>query len=231
LKDASLNGADAELKEGYVQSVRISAAVALPAGLGMAALSLPIVLTFYGSEWRPSAGPMALVAIWAAISTLDQLPGVVFKATGRAWLLTLTSVIQISLILPAIWFGAYFGFTAVAAAQVIERTISLGILGIFVGRVLKIPWFTTFTASAPLLVPSLAMVAVIYPMTLVLPPAVALVLAVPVGLLVYAGLLRVCAPSLYHTLVTPAWRTVRARIRPTATSEAQPQLTQGGAQS
>jgi PST family polysaccharide transporter len=217
LRETSANGSSEELRAGYVRTVQLSAAIALPAGLGMAALAVPLVLVLYGPEWRPSAAPLAFVAIWAALASLATLPGVVFKATGRSWLLTATGVLQIAVLLPAIWIAADYGIAAVAAAQVIEKIVSLSILGVFVGRVLHIPWHTTFTASAPLLLPSIVMAGLVFLLGVLLGPLLALVFAIPLGVGVYALLLRVFAPDLFQILVAPMLRASLSGIRPAAT--------------
>jgi lipopolysaccharide exporter len=214
LREASTSDSADELRDGYVRTVQLAAAMALPAGMGMAALAVPLVLFFYGSEWRPSAAPLAFVALWAALASLATLPGVVFKATGRSWLLTATGVAQLAVLLPAIWIAADYGITAVAAAQVVEKVISLGILGVFVARVLGIPWYTTFTAAAPLLPPSIATAALVYPLSIALSPLPALLVAIPLGVVAYGLLLRVFAPHLYTVLVAPVLRMRPSRLRP-----------------
>ena len=226
LRESSTHGSNDELRDGYVRTVRLAAAVALPAGLGMAALAVPLVLVLYGSEWRPSAAPLAFVAVWASLASLATLPGVVFKATGRSWLLTFTGLLQIAVLLPAIWIAADHGIAAVAAAQVVEKVISLAILGVFVGRVLRIPWYTTFTAAAPLLVPSVVMAGLVYGLGLLLEPFLALAIAIPLGAGVYALFLRLFTPDLYQILVAPALRASWSRVRPAPTEN--PRLTRGG---
>ena len=134
--------------------------VAWPAALGMAALALPLVLTLYGEKWRSAAAPLAFVAVWAGLASLASMPGAVFKALGRSWLLTATGIMQIAILFPAIWFAAPYGITAVAASQVVEKTVSLALLGVIIGRVLGIPWYAAFTAGAPALGLSALMAAV-----------------------------------------------------------------------
>ena len=95
--------------------------------------------------------PLAFVAVWSALASLAALPGVVFKATGRSWLLTSTGVAADRHLLPAIWIAADHGIAAVAAAQVVEKTLSLAILGVFVGKVLRHPVVHDLHAAAPLL--------------------------------------------------------------------------------
>ena len=67
-----------------------------------------------------------------------------------------------------------------AAAQVAEKTVSLALLGVIIGRILDIPWYSTFTAGAPALALSALMAAVLYPLTKTLPPELALAARDPV---------------------------------------------------
>ncbi len=162
--------ADEDLRRGYLQTVRLGAIVAWPAALGMAALAVPLVLTLYGERWRAAADPLALIAIWAGLASLATMPGAVFKALGRSWLLTATGVMQIAILFPAIWFAAPYGITAVAAAQVGEKLVSLALLGVIVGRVLGIPWHASLAVATPALALSLPMAGVLYALAAVLPP-------------------------------------------------------------
>ena len=118
---------------------------------------------------RAAAEPLALVSIWAGLASLASMPGAVFKALGRSWLLTATGLMQIAILFPAVWFAADYSITAVAAAQVLEKTVSLALLGVVIGRILSIPWYATFAAGAPALALSVTMAAVLYPLSTVLP--------------------------------------------------------------
>src|SRR3954467_14922800 len=197
---------DDELRRGYLQTVRLGAMVAWPVAFGLAALALPLVLTLYGEEWRGAAAPMAWVAIWAGLASLATMPGAVFKALGRSWLLTATGVMQISILFPAIWFAAPYGITAVAACQVAEKTVSLALLGTIIGRVLGIPWHAAFTAGAPALGLSALMGAVLYALAAALPPAAALAVGIPLGGAVSLLLLRRVSPDGFGLLARPLLR-------------------------
>ena len=133
---------DEDLRRGYLRDRPAGRRWSpCPPPSAMAALALPLVLTLYGEEWRSAADPLALVAIWAGLASLASMPGAVFKALGRSWLLTATGVMQIAILFPAIWFAANYSITAVAAAQVAEKTVSLALLGVIIGRILGIPWY------------------------------------------------------------------------------------------
>jgi lipopolysaccharide exporter len=194
---------DDDLRRGYVETVRLGAMVAWPAAMGMAALALPLVLVLYGEEWRDAAAPMALVAIWAGLAALATMPGSVFKALGRSWLLTATGVMQIAILFPAIWFAAPYGITAVAGAQVAEKTLSLTLLGVIAGRVLGIRWYATFEAAAPALALSAVMGAVLYALAATAPPGVAVAIGIPLGAALYLLLLRRVVPEAFGVLVRP----------------------------
>jgi lipopolysaccharide exporter len=202
LRDGSVQGHD-DLRRGYLQTIRLGAMVAWPAALGMAALALPLVLALYGERWRPAAAPLAFVAVWAGLASLASMPGAVFKALGRSWLLTATGIMQIAILFPAIWFAAPHGITAVAAVQVVEKTVSLALLGVVIGRVLGIPWYAAFTAGAPALGLSALMAAVLYALAAALSPGVALAVGIPIGAVVYVLLLQRVSPDSFRALARP----------------------------
>jgi O-antigen/teichoic acid export membrane protein len=169
----------------------------------MAALATPIVLTLYGDEWRPAIGPFVFVAVWTALASLASLPGAVFKAIGRSWLLTATGIVQLALLVPAVWIATHYGITAVAAAQVVEKLVSLGILGAVVGRVLDVPWHTTYRAALPAAACAAAMAVAVFAVTRLLPGPAGLVAGVALGAWCYAVLLRTFMPDVYRAASAP----------------------------
>jgi lipopolysaccharide exporter len=203
LREGPLEGRGDELRRGYLQTVRLGAMVAWPAALGMAALALPLVLTLYGEQWRSAAAPLAFVSIWAGLASLASMPGAVLKALGRSWLLTATGVMQIAILFPAILLAAPYGITAVAASQVVEKTISLALLGVVIGRVLGIPWHAAFTAGAPALALSAVMAGALYALSSALPPGAAVAVGLPLGAAVYLVLLRRVVPDGFSVLARP----------------------------
>ena len=221
LKEGVVEGA-AELRRGYLQTVRLGSLVAFPAAFGMAALALPLVLTLYGEAWRSSAAPLAWIAIWAGLASLASMPGAVMKALGRSWLLTATGLMQIAILFPAIWIAAEFSITAVAASQVAAQTLSLGLLGVVIGRLLDLPWYAAFTAGAPALALSAVMAGAVYPLTLVLPPAPALAVGLPLSALLYLLGLKLFMPQTLETLVRPLRDLVRRPARAGAASRRTP---------
>jgi lipopolysaccharide exporter len=203
LRGARVDDIDDDLRRGYLQTIRLGAMVAWPVAFGLAALALPLVLTLYGEEWRAAAVPMAWVALWAGLASLATMPGAVFKALGRSWLLTATGVMQIAILFPAIWFAAPYGIAAVAACQVGEKIISLTLLGVITGRVLSLPWYATFQAAAPALGLSALMGGTLYALAATVPPGAALAVGIPLGAALYLVLLRQVVPDGFGLLARP----------------------------
>jgi hypothetical protein len=135
----------------------------------------------------------------------------VLKALGRSWLLAATGIMQIAIIFPAVWVAANYSITAVAAAQVAEKTVSLALLGVIIGRILGIPWHATFTAGAPALGLSVVMAAALYPLTTALPPELAVAAGIPLAGLVYLALLRRFMPDGFQMLAGPLRAGTRRR--------------------
>ena len=219
LRDGALEAGDDDLRRGYLQTVRLGAMVAWPAALGMAALALPLVLVLYGERWRSAAAPLAFVAIWAGLASLASMPGAVFKALGRSWLLTATGIMQIAILFPAILLAAPYGITAVAASQVVEKTISLALLGAVIGRVLGVRWYAAFVAGAPALGLSAVMAGALYGLSVALPPGAALAVGIPLGAVVYLAALRRVVPDGFGMLARPV-RSLRRRSASRAMAKA-----------
>ena len=143
------------------------------------------------------------MAVWAGLAALATMPGAVFKALGRSWLLTATGVMQMAILFPAIWFAAPHGIAAVAAVQVGEKTVSLTLLGVITGRVLGLRWYASFEAAAPALGLSALMGATLYGLTLTVPPGAALAIGIPLGAGLYLVLLRQVVPDGFGLLARP----------------------------
>jgi PST family polysaccharide transporter len=211
LNDTPTEGTSEALRMGYLDSVRLAAAVAFPAAFGMAALATPIVAVFYGDRWHAAAHPLMFVAIWTGLASMASMPGAVFKAIGRSWLLTSTGIMQLAILVPAVLISVHWGITAVAASQVIEKTISLTLLGVVIGRVIGVPWYSSWVAAAPAIAMSAVAGAIVYWIARALPPVAALVVGVPAGVWIYLALLRIFMPDVFGKLTAPVTTTVTRR--------------------
>jgi len=179
-----------------------------------------IVLVFYGPRWSAAAHPMMFVALWTGLASMASMPGAVFKAMGRSWLLTATGVMQLAILVPAVLISVHWGIAAVAASQVIEKTISLTLLGVVIGRVIKVPWYAAWVAAAPSIAMSAVTGGIVYGIARVLPPVAALTVGIPVGVWVYVTLLRIFMPDVFRKLATPLTALIARRPRTLADARA-----------
>ena len=218
LKDAPAGPQSAQdevdrLASSYRQTLRTGSILSFPLGLGMASLALPLVLVLYGDQWRPSAVPLALVAVWSAFSALAGLPATTFKSLGRAGLLTSLATVEIGLTAPTLWLIAPRGINAVAAALVAVKLTYMSVQAVVVRRVVGVPCLTQAGDIVRGLGAAMVMAAVVYPIGRAAAPPVALAVGVPVGALVYLGVLRAFFPDDLRFILRLVPERVRLRRR------------------
>jgi PST family polysaccharide transporter len=214
LREHASSVGDDELRRGYVRTLRFGALVALPAGFTMAALAQPIVLTLYGERWKASIAPLAGIAIWAAMSALTSMPGALFKAVGRSWLLTANSVLELTLILPTLWIAAGHGITTVAIAHAAVKITFFCILTLVVRRVLGVPLFTSYSSLLPGLLVGTATALAAFGVAHVFAsiPILALVCGGIAAAAIYTIALRVVSPGAYDAFTTSGKRAARRAV-------------------
>jgi PST family polysaccharide transporter len=197
LKDIDPDGAAgrAELVAGYLRTVRLAAVVSFPIAAAAAALAVPTVVTVYGEPWRAAALPLALISLWAALYAATGMPGTVFKALGRAGLMTWTTLLWLGLLVPSLWLAAGASIGAVAGAQLAVQAVYFLLLSVVVGRVLGIAWWATPVRLVPGLALAAPVAAVAYPIGLALPALAALAVGLPVSLALTLTLLRLLQPQ------------------------------------
>jgi hypothetical protein len=93
----------------------------------------------------------------------------------------------------------------------VEKTISLALLGVVIGRVLGIPWYAAFAAGAPALGLSAVMAAALYGLSVTLPPGAALAVGIPLGAALYLMLLRRVVPEAFAMVAKRLLPRSRAR--------------------
>jgi PST family polysaccharide transporter len=187
------------LARAYVSSLRLLAAVVLPACVLLAVLAEPTVRVLYGDRWAPAAAALQPLALMGAVRVLAEFSYDLFIADARpravlavqaAWTLTL---------LPALWMwtarggirGTAWAHLVVALAVTAPLTIALlrrhGIAVTQVARALRRP----VLACVPLVVVAMLVTSVVHG---------------SFAQLVLAGL---AAGAAYAALTVPIWRDAR----------------------
>ena len=103
----------------YLAAARYVGAATLPVACGLAILSKPFVLLFFGEKWVAAAPIVSALAILSGIRALSAQPGDLLKATGRVGLVARLGFIRVTLIVIAVVIAARWSALAVAIALVV----------------------------------------------------------------------------------------------------------------
>jgi PST family polysaccharide transporter len=99
----------------------------LPVSIGLAAVADPLVRVVLGDKWLATIPLISLLAFSGAGNLMQTNTGSVHTAIGQPRFITLTGLIHVSTLLPAIIFGTrHFGLVGAAAAYALHTWI-LGI--------------------------------------------------------------------------------------------------------
>jgi O-antigen/teichoic acid export membrane protein len=128
------------LRSGLLRAQRLTALVITPLGLGLAVTADPFVRAVYGEQWVPAIQVMQLLAVYMVVQGASRLVGDVYKATGRAGLLSKLAVLKLVITLPLLVVFVQGGIRDVALAQVISATICTIIDLAVVRRVVDVTW-------------------------------------------------------------------------------------------
>ncbi len=191
----------AALADHYMSAVRVVLALAAPLGFGMAALAPETVEVLYGRDYSESANELAVLAVFTVIYAVTFHSGDVYKATGRAALLTLINLGKFVVLAPAVWFAAHRDILAVAvtvlAVEVLHCAVRLfmirWVIGVSFSRQLR-------TFSGPLAAGA-GMALFVWSAAHLVEPAplpIRVVALLALGGALYAGFVRIFAPDLFR---------------------------------
>lgn len=96
------------LREGYLRAQGLMALIALPIGVGLAALAAPLVTLLLGTEWAPAIPVVQFLAIAAAVQHTNQL-NAIGMATGNTRALFFRDLRALFVRLPLILGGMILG--------------------------------------------------------------------------------------------------------------------------
>lgn len=179
------------LRRGFLETSKYVALFTAPMGFGMALLSTPFVLTFFGEKWIEAAPVMSAIALYSFFLSLGFNAGDVYKAQGRPILLTYLSIFQLILLTPLAYWAVTYKASIIAVAWVqvfVSFVVSLIYLLLAV-RMLKVSPRALFISLRAPIVPVLLMSIVVWLtsyMTTTWANWAQLVVGIGVGGLVYA---------------------------------------------
>jgi teichuronic acid exporter len=185
--------------------VRITETLALitfPLAFGLASVADQFVVLVLGPRWWPAIGPMAILALYAAVRSVTTPFSHVLVAVGRASETTRFNLIGLAVLLPLFYLGTHWGVEGVALAWVIGYPIVVIPMFRAIQRATGLGLSEYANALRPALRASLFMAAVVIAVRISAPAGWPAGLAF--GAAVGAG------AATYLALV---WRTGRDRLR------------------
>ena len=73
-----------DVRAAFLRTLRLIALATVPAGVILSAAATPFAVALFGADWRPMAGPLAVLGVWAALRPLQVTMGQLLNSLGRA---------------------------------------------------------------------------------------------------------------------------------------------------
>jgi lipopolysaccharide exporter len=127
---------EAGLADATRSLIRYQSLYAIPAGVILAVLASPLIVTLFGSKWAEAGGVASAISVMAAVTAITFPLGDVFKALGRQRVLVVMQLTMLPLLVVAIVLSAPAGIVAVAWARAGMRTAYVAVLTGVVSRTL-----------------------------------------------------------------------------------------------
>jgi lipopolysaccharide exporter len=148
------------LRSGLLRGLRLSALAVVPLGVGLALVAGPSIHAVYGERWEPAIDVMRLLALYMVVQAASRLCGDVYKAIGRARLLSGLAVLKLAITVPLLAVAVHDGIVAVAAAQLVAAVACTAIDLVVAIRTIGVSTLDLLRAYAPSLRAGAALAAV-----------------------------------------------------------------------
>ncbi|MFS2177421.1 O-antigen/teichoic acid export membrane protein [Rhizobium pisi] len=177
------------LVAAYQRAQALLAAVALPAGIGMAVVADPMMRLAMGEKWVPAIFIVQALSAVFGIQTLGSLVQPLGMAKGQTKLLFIRDAQMLVLRVPIIVAGlVYFGLPGVIYARILSGLISTVVNMLLVKRLIGLPFFQQLAANFRALASVAVMAAGVWGVShLLSAPTDKLALASHLAILVVAG--------------------------------------------
>lgn len=147
---------NAALKEGYLDVLGMIVAIAVPAGVGIAATSRWFVPLVLGQQWSDAVPLITVLSFYAILTAIKTNSHYVYLALGKPNVATYLGIVQISFLLPSLvvlsreygGIGAAYGYLV---SQAIFTPISFSVLfrvmGVTPREIIRVLWRPIVSAA------------------------------------------------------------------------------------
>ena len=129
----------AQVRRGYLRSVRLQAVYGMAAGAAIAASAPMLVRALFGERWMPAVPALQALALYAAFRSLGLGAVELFKGVGRPGLALGLSLARLAVLLPALLLVVGSGIEAVAWTQAVVAAVLAVATQALAGRVVGLP--------------------------------------------------------------------------------------------
>jgi PST family polysaccharide transporter len=118
------NNPDA-LRRGFLMTVRFVEMLSVPLSLGLMLVADPIVRVLFGEQWLAAIPIVRVLALFILVRSIGFNAGDVYKAIGRPDILVKLEVLNVAILLPALWFGSTYGLLGVAVGHLMASIVRM----------------------------------------------------------------------------------------------------------
>lgn len=183
-----------------VKMLRLTSAVTVPIGVGMALVAEPLVRVGLGDKWTlveladgrfiSTVEPLRWLALALTATALTKNIGDLYKGYGRPGLLNIIGTARVLFVVPLLIVAVRYGITSVAAAQLVAAVVVSLAQVIIASRVVDVAIGELVRAYRTPLAAGLVMAAVVWPLAVAVGdwnPLTQLAVLSTVGAVTYVG--------------------------------------------
>ena len=137
------------LRNGLLRGLRLTSLVITPLSVGLAFTADPFIRAVYGERWVAAIPVMRLLALYMLIQGATRLCGDVYKAMGRASLLSRLAIVKLAVTVPLVLVAVEYGIVAVAAAQLVAASICTVLDAVLARRIVGVTYPQLIGAFLP----------------------------------------------------------------------------------
>jgi PST family polysaccharide transporter len=183
----------ARLRRAFLRMTTVLTFITFPMMTGLAVVAKPFVLSLFGAKWAEVVPLIQMLSFCGIVQTLLNPTGVIYTSQGRTDWLFWWGIAGGGVLVIAIIVGTLMGsIMSVATAYLIGNLIIVGPGLAIPGRLIEMSLGDVWQAIAGNLACSIAMAALVWGVSVILPtgipPLVQLLILVPVGAMSYGGL-------------------------------------------
>lgn len=182
------------LGRSYLAALRATLYLVIPLTVLLAVLAEPVLVVCFGQQWAPAADAMAVLTVFAGITTIAIPSGTAYKAMGKPGILLLLSIPRAIFMTVALVFVTKYGLVSVAATQAVASALLATAAILVAARMLRTGLKPILSVLGTASAAALGMLAVVLPLDRALDGVWTRLLVVPLpGLVVYGLLLWLLA--------------------------------------